>query len=131
MRPFATGATVLGHVMYFLGLLILSSRWHTSPKSSPVLYGASRYHMLNAAMLASIALCVLLGSIFAIPAATNVALVFLVLWAMEKELEVQWGAAGIAVLFANFVALYFAAHHLHTHPRLVTSIFEPEGVYYT
>jgi len=117
VAPFALGARLLGNVGYFLALLLCSSEWR-SP-SHGLGYGAS-----NCLMLLSLVSATFLGSVFALPSYTNTAAAFFVLWIMEKELEARWGDAGIAVLFANFVALYFIAHHLHTHPEVITSIFE-------
>jgi len=113
--PFALGARVLGNFGYFLALLIASSEWHRGVLS----YGAS-----NGLMLASIVAAALVGNVFALPSYTNTASTFFVLWIMEKELEAKWGPGGIAVLFVNFVALYLLAHHLHTHPEIITSLFD-------
>jgi len=118
VAPFALGARVLGNVGYFLALLLCSSEWRS--RRVGLGYGAS-----NGLMLLSLVIAALVGSIFALPSYTNTAATFFVLWIMEKELEAKWGAAGIAILFANFVALYFIAHHLHTHPETITSIFDP------
>jgi len=122
LSPFARGAMVLGNVGFFLALLLLSSEWRG--RKSGLSYGAA-----NTLMLASLVAAALVGSVFAMPSCVNTASTFFVLWVMEKEMEAKWGAAGIAVLFANFVALYFLAHHLHTHPEVITSLFDPSGLY--
>ena len=118
VAPFALGARVLGNVGYFLALLLCSSEWRS--RRAGIGYGAS-----NGLMLLSLVSATFVGSVFALPSYTNTAATFFVLWIMEKELEASWGGAGIVVLFANFVALYFIAHHLHTHPEVITSIFDP------
>lgn len=118
LRPFATGAMCLGNVMYFLAMLILSSKFHRGD-----------YKVRNGLMLGSLLAALLVGSVYALPSMSNTACVFLVLWIMEKEFEVDWGGIGIVILFVNFVAMYFAAHYLHTHPELVTSMFDPEGLF--
>ena len=118
LRPFGSAVMVLGNVVYFLGMLIMSSR-----------YGEYDFRITNIAMLVSLVVVALIGSVFVLPAATNTACVFFVLWAMEKEMEVKWGAAAIAVLFVNFIGLYFAAHYLHTHPQVIGSLFDPSGMY--
>mmetsp|Transcript_13071 Transcript_13071/g.35871 ORF Transcript_13071/g.35871 Transcript_13071/m.35871 type:complete len:228 (-) Transcript_13071:201-884(-) len=119
MRPFATGAMCLGNVMYFLAMLIISSNFRRD----------ANYKACNAIMLASLVLAVLVGSVFALPAMSNTACVFFVLWAMTKETEQKWGEFVIVVIFLNFVAMYYVAHYLNTHPELVTSMFNPEGLY--
>jgi len=121
--PFAMGAMTLGNVGYFLALLIVSSRWR-SPHKNGLSYGMS-----NALMLLSIIAAALVGSVFAIPSCVNTASTFFVLWVMEKQLEAKWGPEAIVVVFCNFVMLYFLAHHLHTHPEIIASLFDPTGVY--
>lgn len=119
LRPFSTGAMCLGNVMFFLAMLILSNTWRVN----------KWYVAINAAMLGTLLLAMLIGNVYALPSMSNTATVFFVLWVMEKELEVRWGGFGIVVLFLNFVALYFIAHYLHTHPDLVMSVFDPQGLY--
>mmetsp|Transcript_9342 Transcript_9342/g.19290 ORF Transcript_9342/g.19290 Transcript_9342/m.19290 type:complete len:83 (+) Transcript_9342:1-249(+) len=80
-------------------------------------------------MLASLLVALLVGSVFALPSMTNTACVFLVLWGMEKEFEINWGGLAIVALFANFVGMYFMALYLNTHPELITSLFDPQGLY--
>jgi len=120
--PFAMGAMTLGNVGYFLALLIVSSQWRS--RRAGLSYGTS-----NALMLLSVVAAALVGSVFAMPSCVNTASTFFVLWVMEKEMEANWGPAAIAVLFCNFVVLYFLAHHLHTHPEIITSLFDPAGVH--
>ncbi|GMI36746.1 hypothetical protein TrCOL_g6276 [Triparma columacea] len=119
LAPFALGARVLGNVGYFLALLLYSSKWR-GRRRAILGYGAS-----NGLMLVSLVSAMFVGSVFSLPSYTNTALTFFVLWIMEKQLEAKWGSAGIAVKFANFIALYGIAHHLNTHPEVITSIFDP------
>jgi len=120
LDPFALGARVLGNVGYFLALLLCSSKWRTRR-------GGLGYHSSNGLMIFSLVVAAFVGSVFALPSYTNTAGTFFVLWIMEKEMEARWGSATIAVLFVNFVALYFIAHYLQTHPQVITSIFDPSA----
>ena len=115
LAPFAFGARVLGNIGYFLALLILSSKWRSD----------GNYVIMNTVMLVSLIAAAFVGSVVALPSYTNTASTFFVLWVMEKEMEIKWGSGWIAVLFVNFVALYFLAHHLHIHPEIITSLFDP------
>ena len=108
-------ARVLGNIGYFLALLILSSKWRSD----------GNYVIMNTVMLVSLIAAAFVGSVVALPSYTNTASTFFVLWVMEKEMEIKWGSGWIAVLFVNFVALYFLAHHLHIHPEIITSLFDP------
>jgi hypothetical protein len=121
MRPFATGAMCLGNVMYFLGMLIASSRFNCT-------YGG-KYAARQAVMIGSLIAALLVGNIYALSSMSNTATTFLVLWLMEKQMEVQWQSFGIVVIFANFVFLYFVSHYLHTHPEHIVSLFDPTGLY--
>jgi hypothetical protein len=119
LRPFGTGVMVMGNVCYFLALLILCSPWR----------GKTGYWAWQATMVASLVAATFVGLVFAVPSMSNTATTFMVLYAMEKQLEVNWGASGVAVVFLNFVALYFVAHYLHVHPEHVMSLFDPNGIY--
>eukprot|EP00746_Dinoflagellata_sp_MGD_P078416 gnl/MRDRNA2_/MRDRNA2_31362_c0_seq2.p1 gnl/MRDRNA2_/MRDRNA2_31362_c0~~gnl/MRDRNA2_/MRDRNA2_31362_c0_seq2.p1 ORF type:complete len:456 (+),score=41.66 gnl/MRDRNA2_/MRDRNA2_31362_c0_seq2:111-1478(+) len=122
MRPFATGAMCLGNVMYFLGLLIWSSKSRSYREAPP-------YVARQAIMIGSLLIALLVGNVFSLNSMSNTATTFLVLWLMEKELEVRWSGFGVVVLFANFVFLYFISHYLHTHPEHIVSLFDPTGLY--
>jgi hypothetical protein len=120
LAPFALGARVLGNVGYFLALLLCSSKWRRN--KAGLGYPAS-----NGLMLLSLVAAAFVGSVFARPSYTNTSVVFFVLWVMQKEMDFKWGGASVAVLFVNFVALYFIAHFLNTHPSVITSIFDPSA----
>jgi len=120
VRPFATGAMCLGNVMYFLGTLISSSKW---------LCEDSEYTVRQAIMVGSLVAALLVGNILALHSMSNTATTFLVLWLMEKQMEIKWGDLSILVVFANFVALYFISHYLYTHPEHIVSLFDPTGFY--
>lgn len=120
VHPFATGAMCLGNVMYFLAMLILSSQWRCSRRE---------YTMKQIAMIISLIVALFVGFVFAMPAMSNTATTFLVLWLMEKEMEIRWGGASIVVLFLNFVALYFIALYLHTHPEYIVAMFDAKGLF--
>jgi len=120
LRPFGTGAMVLGNICYFLALLILCSPWRRS---------RGRYKAWQATMVASLVGAMLMGLVFSMPSMSNTATTFMVLYIMEKQLEVNWGKAATLGVFANFVLLYFIAHYLHTHPEHVVSMFDPSGLY--
>lgn len=123
IRPFARGAMVMGNVVYFLALLILSSKWRQD-------MFLPSYAARQAAMVGSLTVALFVGNVFSMPCMSNTAAIFLVLWLMEKELEYRWGpSSGAVLLFLNFVALYALAHYLQTHPELVVSVFDARGVY--
>jgi hypothetical protein len=121
VRPFALGGIVLGNVMYFLALLILSAGWRLSART---------YWARQAAMISSLVVAILLGSTFAIPSMRNTACTFMVLYLMEKELEINWhqGLAVVAI-FLNFVGLFVLSLWLTHHPSFIASMLDPTGIY--
>jgi len=120
IQPFAVGVMSLGNVMYFLALLILSSEWHSSKET---------YMIYQVAMIASITATLLLGCVFSMPAMTNTALTFLVLYILEKELEFDWHGFYVVVAFLNFAALFCLALFMHNHAGDIVTLFDPKGLY--
>mmetsp|Transcript_41468 Transcript_41468/g.72829 ORF Transcript_41468/g.72829 Transcript_41468/m.72829 type:complete len:449 (-) Transcript_41468:92-1438(-) len=120
IQPFALGAMCLGNNMYFLAMLILTSEWRCTTRE---------YVWRQSAMIASLLLALFVGFVYVIPAMSNTATTFMVLWLMEKELEIRWGGFGIVIIFLNFVALYFAALYLHTHPEHIVAMFDAKGLF--
>lgn len=121
LRPFSTAVMVCGNIVYFLALLIFSGRWRRCD---------TPYYVRQGLMLGSLVTALFVGNVYSMQGMSNTASTFLVLWLMEKELEVKWGpGAGMLVLFLNFIFLYNVAHYLHTHPDYIVSIFEVQGMY--
>jgi len=120
LRPFAVGAMCLGNVMYFLGMLIATSciRRHEG-----------HYYAWQGAMVASLAAALLVGCVFAIPAMTNTACTFLVLWLLEKQLEINWNHWAIVVIFFNCLGLCLVSLWLNHHPEFILALFNAKGVY--
>ena len=110
-------AQVLGNVCYFLALLILSFGWDNS-------------HVAKAINVVSIAAAIGVGSVFHITSMTNTACTFGVLFAMSCQSLIDWKGAIVAVMFANFIVLYFIAHFLSTHPEYVAAMFDAKEMYY-
>lgn len=120
VRPFACGAMCLGNIMYFLALLIISSGWRGS---------ADTYWARQSLMLLSLGAALCVGSVWAITSMTSVACTFLVLWVMEKQLELDWKGIGIVAVFFNALAVCFISLWLHDHPQYILAMFDPSGVY--
>ena len=119
VKPFALGIMVWGSVVFFLALLIISSRFHCGG------FGR-KYNMINLLMISSIALYSFLGFVWHAPALSNTAITFLVLWLMEKQFEVL--KIGVISLFLGCVMLAWSSHQLSTRPDFLLKIIEPQGV---
>lgn len=121
MRPFAVGVMCLGNIMYFLALLILSSKWSSSAHE--------HYIICQIVMVMSLTAALFVGSVFSMPAMTNTAVTFLVLYIMEKELEFDWHGFAVVVAFLNFAALFCLALFMHNHADNIVAMFDPKGLY--
>lgn len=120
LQPFAAGAMCLGNVMYFLALLIQSSRWRHS----------RTYWQWQTGMACSLLAALFVGNVYALPSMANTATTFMLLYFFQKQIEVKWDSGfAIVVFFCNFVGLYYLAHYLHTHPEHIASMFDARGLY--
>lgn len=120
VQPFVLGGMCLGNIMYFLGLLIASNRWRRTYPD---------WWKMQILMALSLFFALLVGFVYSIPAMANTACTFLVLWLMEKQLEVNWGAYGSVIIFFNCVGLFMVSLWLNHHPEFIISMFDGKGLY--
>uniref|UniRef100_A0A7S0EUQ5 Uncharacterized protein n=1 Tax=Hanusia phi TaxID=3032 RepID=A0A7S0EUQ5_9CRYP len=114
-RPFSKGMTIVGSMVYFISLLILSHPWISKGRD---------YLCANSAMLVSLVVCAGIGSVWRIDAVTNISCTYAVLWAMEKQFEVVPGH--IAPAFIFFCSLYYIAHFIQTRPHFLLCMVDPD-----
>merc|ERR1712100_868427 len=118
LAVFESPATVLGSVMLFLCLLIISNKYYYSRGDQHRL----AYFQRNAAFLVAAVVAIAMGSVFGM---TGPATTFLVLWCLEKYCEIHFEAgwnAWVLLLLLSAV-MYKAALWLHAHPAFVASLF--------
>lgn len=118
--PFAIGGTTMGNVTYFLGLLIVSSRYYSyyRPKN--------QYMVIQAIMIVSLLVALFFGNVFGITSMVNVASTFAVLFVMEKVLEIPRifeGPMLFVTLLGLSICLYMASFFLSTHPGWIVNMF--------
>jgi hypothetical protein len=118
VAPFALSVQILGSVVYFLALLI-EAWWPWSDRQ--------HYLRSNALMAASIFLYALFGNIWGLPALSNTAITFLVLWLMKVQADLVQN--GVVATFVACCASAWACHHLSTHPAFLLSLLEPKGLF--
>eukprot|EP00667_Euglena_gracilis_P012179 EG_transcript_12487 len=118
LKPFASGVGVICGVVYFLSLLIFSSRFSRC---------SDEYWVRQLPMCFSLLLFILVGNAYHIRSVANTATTFAVLYCVEKYAEwassLQWGPAAVCWFVGSFV-LYFAAMYLHSHPDIIVAIVE-------
>lgn len=117
LKPFSTAVLTLGNVTYFLGLLILASRFNSE----------SDFTRFNFLMVFSLALVLFFGTVWSMAPLVNTACTFGVMFAMEKVAEQRfWYMGGnfIALAFLSFAALYFLSLFLSTHPGYIVAMVD-------
>eukprot|EP00050_Salpingoeca_kvevrii_P009749 m.4612 g.4612 ORF g.4612 m.4612 type:complete len:478 (+) comp2435_c0_seq1:2-1435(+) len=115
--PFAPATSILGAVTFYLALLIASSRYSKFP-----------YAELNMAMITTLVAGVFFGFVYGVPGLANTAIVFVVLYGLEKSVEVMasLGANIWFFVFGGSVVLFKIALWLHTHPEFLVAIVAPD-----
>ena len=69
-------------------------------------------------------LAISIGSVFGLEGMKNTALVYLVLYIMEKFHEIKMNL--MVEIFFFCLAVYFIALYLNTHPEVIISIFDQD-----
>jgi len=113
LEPLALGGVLLGHIAYFLSLLLLTSKW-IAPSDD--------YWNLQCIMGMSLSIVLLIGKNFDIAAFNNTSNVVLIIWLMLKEMELKIDSIGVKVL-----AVYML--YLFLDKESVAAMFDPRGLY--
>jgi hypothetical protein len=117
---FQSPVSVLGSVLLFLCLLIMSNKYYYDGGNN-TLY----YVWRNVAFLVSAMLAIYMGNVFGMTGLANTATTFLVLWLLEKYCEVhnELGFNFWVLILILSGVMYKAALWLHAHPAFVASLF--------
>mmetsp|Transcript_27110 Transcript_27110/g.42731 ORF Transcript_27110/g.42731 Transcript_27110/m.42731 type:complete len:469 (-) Transcript_27110:105-1511(-) len=118
LLPFSSAVSVLGSIVLFLGLLILSSRWYSHHHHT---YLARQLFMAIPLILSQ-----LVGGIYHLDGMRNTGTTFLVFYLLEKYTEMHFECDWNPWIFVFLVSavMYWAALWLHRHPVFVKSMFE-------
>ena len=109
LKHFHYGIYVMSVIIYFLGLLILSSKY--------------KYGKTQILMIISLILFAFIGSIMNITSMYNVTITFSFLYLGEKIGEMSfWKGFEIVLVFLGFLTCYFASMLLTAHPSFLTAI---------
>lgn len=98
---FAPGVLFVGTFVYFLGLLIWSSKWYSASKTE--------YTILQPVTLASGSLALYLGSLGQIPQLQGIGGTFFFLYIIEKYFELPWRKKTVAWAIFGLALLLFAS----------------------
>jgi hypothetical protein len=123
IQPFMPGLAFLGTFAYFLGLLIISSKWYLKY----VHHTLNHYMPLQALVVISGGAALYFGNLLSLPAVAGVGGAFFYIWLIEKYLElcetakvhVAWGLLFLGIL------LYMMAYVATQNPEYF--IFMPNG----
>ena len=119
LAPFQSPVSVLGSIMLFFSMLIMSNSWCSRDRDL--------YIRRNILLLVLIAASICVGSMYGM---ANTGTTFLVLWVLEKyceqHVERDWNL-WLSMLFDS-LTLYFTAMWLHAHPSFIASMFQSASV---
>lgn len=92
---FIPGAIFVGSFVYFISLLITSSKWYTKKPLDKKDYGEN-YWIMQAISVASGIAAMYIGSVYSISALQGISGVVFVVWAVEKYYEWRWKKLSMA-----------------------------------
>jgi hypothetical protein len=109
IKLFDTGCVFMGAFVYYLGLLVLSSKWYCCLNvRNHEETGFSRYLLMQAMTIASGLAALYLGSTFQIGSLLGIGGTFFTIYLLEKYYEIPWKGVGWAwSLLGVAIALYF------------------------
>lgn len=110
IEPFSSSCCVLGGNGIFLALLIMSS--------DDLRHNHGRWIPANLMMIFMIVLCMGIGSTYNIEGLRNTAIVYTVLWGLEKYNEIYWRFTSNPwfFIFSLSAFIYYVALYLNMHP---------------
>jgi hypothetical protein len=110
---FERGCIFMGAFVYYLGLLVMSSKLYTSSAKSP-----QRYMLMQAITILSGIAAFYLGNSFHIPALLGIGGTFFTIYLLEKYYEIPWKGVGWAWSLLGVAAgLYFFVGFAGQHPQ--------------
>lgn len=114
---FQEGLSFLGTFVYFLGLLIMSSKWYHY-QGGYGYWNGSTYLIMQGLCIGSGVLAIWLGSVYGLSLLLGVGGTLFYLYLIEKYYEIPWEGAGWAwSLLGLGVILYFFAGSARNHPE--------------
>jgi len=128
LQPFQSPVSVLGSIMLFLCLLIMSNSHYRHRDEYRGYSGGAQwgdYIRRNLVFLACAMLGIYVGSVYGLGGMANTATTFLVLWGLEKYCDFhtrnRWNMWVLALL--GSALMYKLALWLHANPNFVVSLF--------
>jgi hypothetical protein len=117
VKLFETGCVFMGAFVYYLGLLVLSSKWYRW-RAKDAAVRQRRYLQMQAVTVASGVAALYLGSTFGIGSLLGIGGTFFAIYLLEKYYEIPWKGIGWAwSLIGVAVALYFFVGFAREHPQ--------------
>ncbi|CAF3701123.1 unnamed protein product [Rotaria sp. Silwood1] len=113
--PFTRPLLFLGTFVYFIGLIILSSRWYTKMDNNLLLFWLLQFIAFSSGLIA-----MLMGPLLELPFVQAIGGTMFVTWLLEKYAEIaphDTKISGAASLLGFGFLLYGFAYFLKTHPE--------------
>jgi len=115
--PFKPGAAFMGSFVYFLGLLIMSSKWYCEDNHrGGVLFG--KYVLLQVLCVGSGIAALYLGSVWGMGSLLGVGGTLFFLYVLEKYFEIPWKGMGwVWAMLLLSALLYVAVGQMKAYPE--------------
>ena len=123
LKPFSSSICILGGNILYLSLLIMSSDgYHTYVNKSNL------YIKYNIIMVLFITAGIGLGLTYSLTGLANTAIVYTILWGIEKFHEVYFKLFKSASVFIFFccLGLYFIAMEINKNPQFIVNMFSSD-----
>lgn len=127
LAPFRSAVSVFGSIVFFLAMLIMSSRfYHPSHRRGIGPSGRHPYLFVNFVTLVTLLGFMAVGLVGGLPGMANTATVFMVLWLVEKYADFHVTSAwnGWVLVLVLSVATWRGALRLHSSPDFISSLFD-------
>ena len=123
---FAEPFTILGSIVLFLALLIMSSKWFSFRRSDYYYINNQNYIQRQFLMIIFLVAYIYIGSVYGINGMKNTAITFLVLYISEKYVEIHYYLDAPIVVLGFFASVfaYVVSLYLYSHKEFVTSLFK-------
>ena len=117
--PFRSASFVMGGIVYYLAMLIISCQVYTRPQDS------NRYYRFQGMTVASLLAGLFVGNVFGIPGLANTATVFTAFYITEKyvELHTNMDWNGWFLMLGLSGLAYKGSMYCHQNPSFISAIF--------
>lgn len=123
LTPFTAGVMIIGAIILFISLLFISSKFYS--------HSPFRLIVRQIPLIFAILVAILFGNVFGIISLSNTAYTFVVIFFLQKVVEINiWykGSNIWCLIFLVSLMLYFVALFLRENPSWIVDLFDPSSL---